>query len=110
MSTFKEIFRLIMGFSEQFSVFLQMSRRNRNQRRVSSARARKCHRLLQMASYQVLLKNGSHMRWITYKTVEVKNHEVDRYWSEILDRKNALSQPKYCTLGKVVRAALALSH
>ena len=42
--------------------------------------------------------------------VEFKNHEVDRYWSNVLDRKNALGQPKYFTLGKVVRAALALSH
>jgi len=40
----------------------------------------------------------------------VKNHEVDRYWSDVLDRKNALGHLKYCTLGKVVRAALALSH
>jgi len=39
-----------------------------------------------------------------------EKHELDRYWSDVLDRKNALGHLKYCTLGKVVRAALALSH
>lgn len=40
----------------------------------------------------------------------MNTHEVDRYWADVLDRKNALGQLKYCTLSKVVRAALAVSH
>lgn len=41
---------------------------------------------------------------------EVKTHEVDRYWADVLDRKNALGKLKFCTLSKVVRVALSVSH
>jgi len=41
---------------------------------------------------------------------DVQANMVDHYWAKILDRKNALGQTKYSTLGKVVRACLSLSH
>ena len=35
---------------------------------------------------------------------------IDEYWARVLNVKNAAGHKKYCTLGKVVRASLSLSH
>lgn len=35
---------------------------------------------------------------------------IDDYWAKVLHLTNASGQKKYCTLGKVVRASLSLSH
>jgi len=35
---------------------------------------------------------------------------IDEYWARVLNVKNAAGQKKYCTLSKVMRASLSLSH
>jgi hypothetical protein len=41
---------------------------------------------------------------------DLKPYVVDSYWAKVLQRRNALGQPKYSILGKVVKACLSLSH
>ena len=67
---------------------------------------RKCHRL----EFLSLSDDWKLHALDDVSAVEVENHDVDRYWSDVLERRNAVGQLKYCTLGKVVRAALSLSH
>lgn len=44
------------------------------------------------------------------KKCAAADYRIDQYWSKVLDMTNALGHLKYATLGKVVRACLALSH
>ena len=41
---------------------------------------------------------------------DMEKVNVDAYWSKVLQRRNAVGNLKFSTLGKVVKAWLSLSH